>query len=645
MTAMQRFSIWLVVVSVFITGGFAASAGERKKVDELIGKLGQGDWQNAVNALANIGEPAVEPLILTLQDRSVTSWVVHARAVDVLAKIGSQRAVEAVVKSVEDTGLNQYVRGSAVLAVVELKPKEAARVLSRISRDKNQFVRWKCAQALGMLGDKEGTDVLIQALSDEDKYVRAAAARSLGQIKSENAGDDLVNALKDENWLVRLNVREALLQIGKPIADRLIAALKDKNDSIRWQVACVLGRIKSDKAIEPLIEALADADWMIRDEAAVALTKFDSGKVTEPLGDALKDKSDYIQEGAAWVLSQIKLDGAVKKEPSRGTASRKIPPGQICCGRKVYPCYPATLDTEPDIPSPYTTLDGVEVVTAFLKDKKYTLVPVTVENGKPLNYKQNQWGKGRQLEVDADDFPALARTGLHSDAELSRTKMITGRSIVEIADLGRPGRSSGAGFMSDDEDIISVLRGDNKLVTKLGLGHPQTAGPLFHVWNMILKDVELNRLGRFWEPFEYILYNGQKVFVKAEGTKGWQESLFDDEILGKFQIEIWRQPDQNEKAFLREKYPDLTNDQMEAFLKKLSHINTGEMVPYYIMRYGFYEGHTDYRADPISIAWIFGLRSLEQIEAAFEGKLDEALSMGILPQTRRSSGRRSSEPD
>jgi len=61
-------------------------------------------------------------------------------------------------------------------------------------------------------------------------------------------------------------------------------------------------------------------------------------------------------------------------------------------------------------------------------------------------------------------------------------------------------------------------------------------------------------------------------------------------------------------------------------LKKLSHIYTGEMLPYYIMRYGFYEGHTDYRADPAAIAWIFGLRSLEQIEAGFSGRLDEVLT-------------------
>jgi HEAT repeat protein len=569
MKAEQRLFLGLLVLPMFMAGGFASVADEREKVDELIGKLGQGDWQNAVDALVKIGEPAVEPLIRTLQDRNIKTWAIHARTVDVLAKIGSQQAVDAVIKSIEDSGLNPYVR--------------------------------------------------------------AAAARSLGQIKAENAADSLIDALKDESWIVRLNAREALLQIGEPTVEQVITALKDKNSTARWQAAWVLGRIKTEKAIEPLIEALADGDWMVRDEAAVALTKINSEKVIELLtcggaNVALKNEAGYVREQVAWILSRIESNKAAKEEPSPGKATEKKHPKKIYCGQKEYLCYPATLDTKPDIPSPHTTLDSIEVVTAFTKDGKYALIPVTVENGKPLNYKQNQWGKGRQLQIDAGDFPVLARTGLHLEAELNRTKMITGRSIVEIAELGRPGRSSGAGFMSDDEDIISVLKGDNHLVEQLGLRHPRMAGPLFRIWNMILKDVELRRLGRFWEPFEYILYKGKKVCVKAEGTKGWQESLFEDEILGKFQIEIWREPDQNEKAFLREKYPDLTNDQMAAMLKKLSHIYSGEMVPYYIMRYGFYEGHTDYRADPVAIAWIFGLRSLEQIEATFPGRLEEVLT-------------------
>jgi len=505
---MQRLFVGLVVLLVLMAGGFAVGAGEKEKVDELIGRLGQRDWQNAVDVLVQIREAAVEPLIRTLQDRSIKNWGVHARVTNALAKIGSQRAVEAVVKSLEDTGLNPYVRGSVALLVSELKPKEAAEVLSSASRDKSQFVRWKCAQALGMLGDQKGIDALIWALNDDDQYVRAAAAKSLGQIKADNAANSLVDALKDESWLVRLNTREALLQIGEPSEERLIRALKDENSHARWQAAWVLGRIKSQKAIEPLIEALADADWMVSDEAAVALTKINYEKVLELLDDALKDKTDHVREKAVWLLNQIESNKIPKEESSPGKALEKKLPDKIYCGQKVYPCYPATLDTKPDIPSPHTTLDGTEVVTAFTKDGKYTLIPVTVEHGKPLDYKQNLWGKGMQLKVNVADFPALARTGLHSEAELNRTKMITGRSIVEIIELGRPERSSGAGFMSDDEDIISVIKGDNRFVKQLCLRHRQMARPLFHIWNMILRDVELNRLGRFWEHFEYILYNG-----------------------------------------------------------------------------------------------------------------------------------------
>jgi len=40
------------------------------------------------------------------------------------------------------------------------------------------------------------------------------------------------------------------------------------------------------------------------------------------------------------------------------------------------------------------------------------------------------------------------------------------------------------------------------------------------------------------------------------------------------------------------------------------------------MRYGFYEGHTEaYRCDPIAIAFIFGLQSIEEIDIAFDGNL------------------------
>ena len=289
--------------------------------------------------------------------------------------------------------------------------------------------------------------------------------------------------------------------------------------------------------------------------------------------------------------------------------------------------FPHTYDQCPELPSPYTMEDGTEIVVALTKDNKFTLIPVTVEKGESLGYREKEWDKIRILEVDVEDFPTLARTGLHSEIELDYTRWITGRSIAEITDSGRPGGSSGAGFISQEEDIISVLKGDNRLVKKLGLTHPQQAKPLFHIWNIIRWVSYTSRsVGRSIGGVDYFLYNKRKVRLIRGGGRGWQDSIFNDEIKGMYHIEFSIELDEDEKAFLQERYSNLSNEQMADFLITLSYIHTGEMVPFYIMRYGFYEGHTGYRADPIAISLIYGLRSLEEIEKAFEGNLHKALT-------------------
>jgi hypothetical protein len=316
----------------------------------------------------------------------------------------------------------------------------------------------------------------------------------------------------------------------------------------------------------------------------------------------------------------------------RGSNAKSATPPEAVSSRASreqtpYPLYPDELDNRPTIPSPYLTEEGKEILTAIFKNGKYVLMPVTVENGKPLHYSRRiptVYGKDQQLHVDRGDFPALAKTGLHVEAELDGKEMITGVPAHVITYIGRPGRFSGAGFMADDENIISVLKGDNDLVRKLGLTHPQMAKPLYHIWNMILLEIECGKLGRF-SGIHSFFYNGNEVTLRAEGMKGWQISIFQDEIQGRFDVDVQRTLTAAERSFLSGKYPHLSDTQMAELEKKLTRFHFSEMVPYYIMRYGFYEGHTDYRADPIAIACIFGLKSVEEIENAFQGSLYKTL--------------------
>jgi len=287
------------------------------------------------------------------------------------------------------------------------------------------------------------------------------------------------------------------------------------------------------------------------------------------------------------------------------------------------PVFPFLLNEVPMHSSPALSWDSRELVIVDMGDEKYAWIDATAENGDVLNYKNKLQGKGNQVVVDKADFPAFASLGIHSEEELRNTRSITGRSVSRITVDGRPGGSSGAGFMAADETILSVIMSDNRMVQKLGLKHPDLARPLLHLWNIS------NSLERHneHEPTEEkihlqrLVYGGKEIGIKITGSRGWQESIFNDEILGSYQLEVWRALDPGEEEFLEKQYGKLPKNKLEELRRVISTLHTGEMVPYYINRYGFYEGHTDFRAEPLAIAFIFGIRSLEEIHQASGGDL------------------------
>jgi hypothetical protein len=235
-------------------------------------------------------------------------------------------------------------------------------------------------------------------------------------------------------------------------------------------------------------------------------------------------------------------------------------------------------------------------------------------------------GKDKQLHVDAGDFPALLRTGLHMDEEIDNKVMITGIPVNVINCTGRPNAYSISGFMAEDEDLLSILKADNQTVKKLGLTHPDMAKPLFHIWNLILTETELGNWTRFYDNLKQIYYNGSWLNFKASSSKGWQISIFFDEIHGRYNIHIDRTLTKSEEKFLDDKYSHLQPEKLSDLKRILTNLDFSEILPYYIMRYGFYEGHTSYRCDPIAISLIFGLIKIEEIDAKTDGNLYKVLT-------------------
>ena len=138
-----------------------------------------------------------------------------------------------------------------------------------------------------------------------------------------------------------------------------------------------------------------------------------------------------------------------------------------------------------------------------------------------------------------------------------------------------------------------------------------------------------------WGNVTALVSHGRLVKLVAGDTKGGQFSIFADGLDGAFTIEIDTNLTDAEKAFLRRRYPRLEVAAMDALVQSLTRIKTGEIQPHYVMWYGFYEGTTPWRTDPVALAFVFGLRTIEQIEAVFPGRLYEALMRRRVPAERR----------
>ena len=80
--------------------------------------------------------------------------------------------------------------------------------------DEDEYVRRSAASALGKIGSERAVDALINALNAQDSDVCRRSADVLGDIGSERAVDALINALNDKDYEVRRSVASALGKIA-----------------------------------------------------------------------------------------------------------------------------------------------------------------------------------------------------------------------------------------------------------------------------------------------------------------------------------------------------------------------------------------------------------------------------------------------
>jgi HEAT repeat protein len=200
---------WVVRREAAITLG---EMGDERCVEPLCNALRDGDWQVrevAIEGLGQIGSPAVELLIKLLRDWDVRKYAIAALgkirdervldplmlqlkndefkddAVNALVELG-EPALSRLIKALKDKDEN--VRKQAVLALGRIKHVEAISPLIDMLSDSDWFTRLTSAAALEAIGDDRGRDAIKPLMKDPDLVVRMRVERILAKWKKQPAG-------------------------------------------------------------------------------------------------------------------------------------------------------------------------------------------------------------------------------------------------------------------------------------------------------------------------------------------------------------------------------------------------------------------------------------------------------------------------
>ncbi len=219
--------------------------------------------------LANLAEK-----MKTLLD--VGDHMQRCKAALVLATLGDQQGVDAIIRELSDTSPRQtdqrtsngkpYVKGQididrrfAAILLGRLGDRQAVSAL--IEATKDESIADTAAISLGQIGDKSAIPALHQMMNkfSGDRLWAGYGLAALGEADGFDILYDV--ARNDSTWTQRRHAVDALGDMGDARSvPTLVGALKDQHVNVRVSAARALGKLGDPAALPALTAALQDLD-------------------------------------------------------------------------------------------------------------------------------------------------------------------------------------------------------------------------------------------------------------------------------------------------------------------------------------------------------------------------------------------------
>lgn len=258
----------------------------------------------ALQALIHIGQPAIKPLVKTIEsgdEALVTRWM----AARTLVSMG-EPAVEELIIALDHPAWDVRLRTAETLG--QIGDPRAVKPLVRLLDDPDPHVRMQAKEAIAKIG-KPAIGTLVTQLKHESRLVRGNAVAALAQIRDPRAVKPLVRVLGDLDRFVQNLALVALVGLGETGTEQLEAALRNKNPVVRQNATKALGMIGDVRAVGYLIPMLKDPEPPIRAAAAEALGNIGGSRAFTALSTSLADENAFVRANTKDALQKLEPHG------------------------------------------------------------------------------------------------------------------------------------------------------------------------------------------------------------------------------------------------------------------------------------------------------------------------------------------------
>lgn len=169
--------------------------GDKRAIEPLIKNLSSLSGKDCLQALVNIGKPAIPYLIKAINSRNK---YIRWKAIKALGLIGDKRTIEPLFKALDDK--DEFVRMRAVEALGKIGDRRAVPTLINLLDDDDEFVRIYTIEALGKLNDPRAIQPLevTYSMKNSTKSMKESIRKAINQIKSSDIYRDYLNSIKEE---------------------------------------------------------------------------------------------------------------------------------------------------------------------------------------------------------------------------------------------------------------------------------------------------------------------------------------------------------------------------------------------------------------------------------------------------------------